>query len=408
VSRRAAKLLAWLLLGLWAALVAVSVGLELTGALNSTDEAFLSVLTTGYAVCGTLVAVRQPRNAIGWIMLALALVLALGAMAAGYVEPVADPSGRLGGEFVLSYYMWSEDLWIPLVGIFLPLLFPDGRLPSRRWRPLGWLAVCGVVLGVVGGALSPGLVDPSEWRGLENPFGVEGDVGRVIEAADLVSGILLVPAYVAAGASVVVRLRRARGEERQQLKWFAYVAAVMGTALVVAGLAAAAAEAGAEETTWGYAVGASGWFTALFMIVIGIPVAVGLAVFRYRLYDVDVVIRRTLVYGALTAILAAAYLGLVLLLQLVFEPVTQGSDLAIAGSTLAVAALVRPARRRIQEAVDRRFYRRRYDATRTLEAFSARLREEVELDVLAADLRGVVRETVQPTHVSLWLREAGP
>jgi hypothetical protein len=222
-----------------------------------------------------------------------------------------------------------------------------------------------------------------------------------------VSAVLFVPCFFAGGASVVVRLRRARGEERQQLKWFAYVAAVMGVALLVAGAAVLAEKAGAEERTWAYVVGASGWFTALAMILLGVPVAVGFAVFRYRLYDIDVVIRRTLVYGVLTAALAGAYLGLVLLLQLVFQPLTQGSDLAIAGSTLAVAALFRPARGRIQEVVDRRFYRRRYDAARTLEGFSARLREEVDLDSLSADLRSVVRETVQPAHVSLWLREAG-
>jgi hypothetical protein len=407
VSGRASRLLALSLLAVWGALVALSIVLELTGALDSSDETFLSVLTSGYAICGALVAARQPRNPIGWMMVAVAVILVLGAMAAGYVEPVDDPRDRIAGDLAVSYYMWAEQLWIPLAGILLPLLFPDGRLPSPRWRLLVWLTVGAAALGVVGAVFSPRLVDPSVWPGLVNPSGLGGTAGRVAEAAGVVSAVLFVPCFFAGGASVVVRLRRARGEERQQLKWFAYVAAVMGVALLVAGAAVLAEKAGAEERTWAYVVGASGWFTALAMILLGVPVAVGFAVFRYRLYDIDVVIRRTLVYGVLTAALAGAYLGLVLLLQLVFQPLTQGSDLAIAGSTLAVAALFRPARGRIQEVVDRRFYRRRYDAARTLEGFSARLREEVDLDSLSADLRSVVRETVQPAHVSLWLREAG-
>ncbi len=406
MSGRSAKLLAWSLFSLFVVLVALGVVLELTGGVDS-DENFLIALASGYAIGGVLVATRQPRNAIGWIMCALALNFALNALAAGYVEPVSDPRERLAGELVLTYYLSNEEVWIPLVGIFLPLLFPNGRLPSRRWRVLAWLAACAIALGVVSSVFAAGTADPSEWPGVENPFGIGGAVGRALDAAGFVSAALLVPCIIGAGASVVVRLRRAQGDERQQLKWFAYAAGLMAAALLVALAAAVAEEAGAEETTWGYAVGASGWFTALFMVLIGLPVAIGLAIFRYRLYDIDVVINRTLVYGSLTALLAGTYLGAVLLLGLALGPVTEGNELAVAVSTLAVAALVRPARRRIQEAVDRRFYRRKYDAERTLAAFSARLRDQVELEALAADLRAVVSETVQPAHVSLWLREAG-
>ena len=405
MTGRPAKLLAWSLLGLFVVVLVLALVLELTGSVDS-DESFLVALASGYAIGGTLVAARHPRNAIGWIMCALALNFALNSLAAGYVEPVADPRERLAGKLVLAYYISNEEVWIPLVGIFLPLLFPNGRLPSRRWRPLVWLAVSAVALGVVSSVMSPGAVDASEWPGVENPFGVEGAAGRALDVAGFVSAALLVPCIVGAGAAVIVRLRRARGDERQQLKWFAYAAGVMAAALLVALAAAVAEEAGAEETRWGYVVGASGWFTTLFMVLIGLPLAVGLAIFRYRLYDIDVVINRTLVYGSLTALLAGTYLGAVLLLQLALGPVTEGNELAVAVSTLAVAALFRPARRRIQEAVDRRFYRRKYDAERTLAAFSARLRDEVELEALAADLRAVVSETVQPAHVSLWLREA--
>jgi len=403
VRDRAAKVLAWSLLGLWLFLVVVDVVLELTGAIDS-DELLLAFLTSGYAVGGSLVAARQPWNPIGWIMSALAIVLLLNGLAAGYVEPVDNPLELFAGGLVLSYYSWNEDIWIPLVGVFLPLLFPDGRLPSRRWRPLLWLAICGVAFGVVSGALASGRADPREWPGVENPYGVGGTVGRVLEVLNVVGAVLFVVGVVGAAAAVVVRFRRASGEARQQLKWFAYMAGLLGVALLVAGAAVVAEESGAKETTWAYVIGAGGWFTALFAVLIGFPVAIGLAVFRYRLYDIDVVVNRTLVYGSLTALLVGTYFGLVLLFQLALGPITEGNELGVAVSTLAVAALFRPVRRRIQEVVDRRFYRRKYDAARTLEAYSARLRNQVELEALAAELRGVVSETMQPAHVSLWLR----
>jgi hypothetical protein len=403
VRERAPKLLAWSLLGLWLFLVALDVVLELTGAIDS-DELLLAFLTSGYAVGGSLVASRQPRNPIGWIMSALAIVLLLNGLAAGYVEPVDNPLERFAGGLVVSYYSWNEDIWIPLVGVFLPLLFPDGRLPSRRWRPLLWLAICGVAFGVASGALSPGVIEASEWPGVENPYGVGGTVGSVLEVLNVVGAVLFVVGVVGAAAAVVVRFRRASGEARQQLKWFASMAGLLGVALLVAGAAVVAEESGAKETTWAYVIGAGGWFTALFAVLIGFPIAIGLAVFRYRLYDIDVVVNRTLVYGSLTALLVGTYFGLVLLFQLALGPITEGNELGVAVSTLAVAALFRPVRRRIQAVVDRRFYRHKYDAARTLEAYSARLRDHVELEALAAELRGVVSETMQPAHVSLWLR----
>ena len=405
MSRGAARPLAWSLLGIYVGLAALTVTLELTGEIKSFESVF-AIFTVGYAICGTLIASRQPRNPIGWIMLALALLFALNSVVGGYVESVDDPASLAGGTLAAWFYVWNELLWIPLVGIFLPLVFPDGRLPSRRWRPLLWLTVCAVAFSAAGQALKPGLLEPSEWPGLENPLGV-GVLGEATEIARVVGAVLAVPAFLAAVASVVVRLRHARGDERQQIKWFAYTAALMGAALLVAVCAEVLHQSMDVDSTWAYVLGAVGWFTALFLIVFGIPIAAGLAIFKYRLYDIDVVVNRTLVYGSLTAALALAYLGSVLLLQLLLQPLTEESDLAIAGSTLAVAALFRPLRTRIQAAVDRRFYRRRYDAARTLDAFGMRLRDELDLDTLGAELRGVVRETMQPAHVSLWVREAG-
>jgi hypothetical protein len=404
VTDRLVKPLAWSLLGLWFFLLALDVVFELTGALDS-GELVLALLTSGYAVVGALGATRQARNPIGWLMSALAIILVSNGLAAGYVQPVDDPLERFAGGLVVSYYHWNEDIWIPLVGVFLPLLFPDGRLPSPRWKPLLWAAVCGVSIGLVGSVFAPGVVDPDEWPGVANPFGLGGMAGRVMEALEYLGPVSFVIGVAGATAAVVVRFRRSRGEARQQLKWFAYAAGLLGASLLVAGAAVVAEESGAKETTWAYVIGAAGWFTALFAALLAMPVAIGLAVFRYRLYDIDVVINRTLVYGALTALLVGTYLGLVLLFQLALGPITEGNELGVAVSTLAVAALFRPVRRRVQAVVDRRFYRHKYDAARTLEAYSARLRDQVELEALATELRGIVAETMQPAHVSLWLPE---
>jgi hypothetical protein len=205
---------------------------------------------------------------------------------------------------------------------------------------------------------------------------------------------------VACLASLVVRFRHAQGEERQQLKWFAYAGTLLLLAVAVGGVALP------------FVVRQDDWFARIMAVSIlpytglitAFPVAAGIAILKHHLYDLDRIIRGTLVYGVLTTSLGLAYWGGVVLLQALLRPLTQGSDLAIAGSTLAVAALIRPARRRIQAMVDRRFHRRKYDAARTLEAFSARLRQEIDLDSITADLLAVVRETMQPAHVSLWLR----
>ena len=282
-----------------------------------------------------------------------------------------------------------------LIVVFLLLLFPTGRLPSPRWRPVLWAAVAGIVLFTIAAWLSPMSLD-LRLTSVANPLGLKLESAlRLVEAFYLVLPLLI----VTSGTAVIVRFRGSRGEERQQLKWFAYAVAVMTLmfagwfSLVLAGLA--------PEGRLVYAL-------PLF----GLPVAVGIAILRHRLYDIDVVINRTLVYGSLTFTLAATYVICVVALQQVFRVLTGGeSQLAVVASTLAIAALFGPLRRRVQSFIDRRFYRGRYDAARTLEVFSAKLRDETDLDQLNTELLAVVRDTVQPASAGLWLRspsEVGP
>jgi len=345
------------------------------------DAAF-SVVYLAFPVVGALIASRQPRNAIGWLFLVAGLGRSVDYAFHGYAThalltaPGSLPGGALAG-------LAADLTWVPsLLGgtALLFLLFPDGRLPSRRWRPLVWL-IGAVTLAFVAGTVLN--ADPLYYfPAVENPLGVEGaGASRIVDAA----GVAAIGLILSAVASLVVRFRRARGQERQQLKWLVYAAALLFLSTPIQPLLEGVVS------------------DVLFAVLISLlPIAVGIAILRHRLYDIDLVIRRTLVYGVLTATLAATYLASVLLVGLAVGE----SGLAVAVSTLAVAGLFRPALARIQAVVDRRFYRRRYDAQRTLEVFGGRLRDELDLEAVAADLRGVVRETVQPEHVSLWLRSA--
>jgi hypothetical protein len=402
VSERHAEWLAWALFALFVALVVAGGLVTVLGPAPDEDLFFLAVL--GFAFVGALVAARQAGNPIGWLLLATGITLALGALVDANLLLDDAPARALSAW--LSDWTWY--VWLVLAGIFLPLLFPTGRPLSARWRRVLWLGVAALVLSVVGSAFDPGRLDVDSPVPVDNPFGIGGPAAGVwpvlSRAGDVLAGI----AFALSAASLVVRFRRARGVERQQLKWFAYVGLLAATGLAVAMAQVLFGTQPGEDTEGGWleVVGAVGWFTALGAIVLGIPIATGMAILRHRLYDIDVVINRTLVYGALTATLLLSYLGLVLLLQLALGPLTEDNGLAIAGSTLGVAALFRPLRGRIQELVDRRFYRRKYDAARTLESFGVRLRDEVDLDALGDELRAVVADTMQPAHVSLWLREA--
>jgi hypothetical protein len=275
--------------------------------------------------------------------------------------------------------------WVPALGtiVFLLLLFPDGRPLTRRWRPAVRLAAAGIALATVAVTLHPHELLPQDGLRIENPYAIPA-ARHVLEALVVVGGALTLGAMIAGVVSLVLRWRRAAGAERLQLKWFTYAAAMLAVAVVVSG-----------------DLGDSLLLGAVRAVLIGpvLAVATGVAILRHRLYDIDVVINRTLVYGALTITLGAVYLGLVLLLGLAVGR----SNLSIAVSTLAVAALFRPARARIQAGVDRRFYRRRYDAARTLQRFGSRLRDELDLDAVQGELVGVIHQTVQPEHVTLWL-----
>jgi hypothetical protein len=348
-----------------------------------------TVIAASYSTVGAVVAPRLRESPIGWLFCAIGLSFAVVHFSAEYAiyALLARPGSLPGGE--LSVWIWSW-VWVPAIGlvVFLDSLFPDGRLPGARWRWFARLTIAAVLAGALLAAFSPGQILQLP---LENPLGIEGlpNAYRAVEA-------FMYALVVVAASSMLMRLRRVGWIERQQIKWFAYT-----TAVAISGVILKNTIFPVVGVTWA-------WWVGFVLTVVGLagnPIAMGIAILRYRLYEIDLLINRTLVYGPLTGMLAMVYVGSVVLLQGVFRTLTgQQSQLAVVASTLAIAGLFIPLRRRIQSFVDRRFYRRRYDATNTLEAFGARLRDETDLDAVSDDLVGVVRETMQPAHVSLWLR----
>jgi hypothetical protein len=395
VNKRRAAVLAWGLFALYVVVWAPTMGIVLFG--SGGEDGILTTLVVGYVLVGALVATRLPANPIGWLLLFIGLWLSLGALADANVRSADAPLMSLSAWFSA----WGWFAWLIVASVFLPLLFPTGRPPSPRWRPVLWLGAVALAFSVLGNGLKPGTVDTDSAVPVENPIGIAGAKDVLSFMADA-GNLLALLAFVLAAASLVVRFRRSSGRERLQLKWFAYAGLLVAGGLFTSMMVVLV---GNEDEGPSAAIGAVGWFTVLFGIVIAIPVATGVAILRHRLFDIDVVIRRTLVYAGLTAALLLSYLAAVLLLGLALSPLTEQSDLAIAGSTLAVAALFRPLRVRIQAAVDRRFFRRRFDARRTIEQFGSRLRDEVELDAVSAQLRAAATDTMQPSHVSVWLRD---
>jgi hypothetical protein len=334
---------------------------------------------------GLAIAFRQPRNAVGWIFLvsgACAGSYELAQMYSAYAYLVHP--GLPGAEWAAWLGSW---LWLPATGLlptFLFLVFPDGRLPSPRWRPVAWYAAFALGIFTSTLAVLPGPL--AGWPSVRNPlspFPGELTIGEVL----LPLFTLLFVAVILSVAALVQRSRRSRGVERLQLKWIAYASGLYAVGVFL-------------DSNFVYKP-----FEVVDLFLINaIPVAAGVAIFRYRLYDIDLLINRTLVYGLTTAAIGAAFFGGIVMLQSLLRPMTGGSEIAVAVSTLASFALFQPMRRRIQSSVDRRFYRARYDAGRMLDTFSGQVANEVDLDALRSDLLTVVGQTMQPAHASLWLR----
>jgi hypothetical protein len=371
------------------------------------------VVTLDFTLVGALVASRRPTNPIGWISLAAGLALALFNAAGEYAiyALLSQPASLPGAQVAAWLREW---IWVPfvgLVGTYLVLLFPDGRLPSSRWRVVAGLAVVALVFSSLSKALLPGRLEETPGVGVANPFGIEA-AREVLELLGTIGFFLLPLCIVASAVSMIIRLRRSRGIERHQLKWFVSAAALLAVTFaatavpwfVVGVLSGQSAPFLSGQRTPSLALKVTQDITSLTFA--GLPLAAGIAILRYRLYDIDLLINRTLVYGSLTVALALMYFGGVAAAEAIFRVLTrqeQQPQLAVVISTLVIAALFNPLRRRIQSFIDRRFYRRKYDAAKTLEAFSAKLRDETDLDALSDDLVGIVRETMQPAHVSLWL-----
>ncbi len=343
-----------------------------------------------FSVVGAIVASRHPRNTIGWLFCGVGVTIGLNSFAGDFAEFwLTSGFGTSSlGETAAWFSSW---LWILLVYAptsLLLLLFPDGRPPSPRWWPVAWCVALGTAGGVAGNALGAGpLVDFPQ---IANPYGVDSPLVGMVRVA---GSILAAVSMVASAVSLIVRMRRAGSEQRQQIKWLAYGGTVVVGFIFVGGLVIP------------YSVPVS--IVIMSVALLGLPIFTGIAIVRYHLYDIDLLINRTLVYGSLTLMLAFVYFGGVTATQVLLQTLTGQQklpQLAVVVSTLLIAALFNPLRHRIQSFIDRRFYRSKYDAAKTLDTFSARLREETDLGTLNDELISVVRQTMQPEHVSLWLR----
>ena len=389
--------LAWVMWVVSVALAGLSVPVGI-GNGRSTESLLGDVLpavtlTIAFASVGVLVATRRPEHPLGWLFCVVGVCQGLVTFTDEYAVYAlwTAPGSVPGGPFMAWLTTWVWAGGFPVLLTYLPLLFPDGRLPSARWWPVAWLSavppalLCGPIAILYWPLRGPDLVKPGEWS--------QPTPGALAVLVPIVGTLMLVCGF-ACVLSLVVRFRRARDVEHQQLKWFMFAAAVTFT--VWFGLDQLGAAAGDQLGLVG---------ALLILASAAIPAAAGIAIVRYRLYDIDRVINRTLVYAILTALLGGVYAGAVLGLGQLFGGLGGTSpSWAIAGATLAVAALFQPARRRIQQVVDRRFNRRHHDAAKTVEAFSARLRDQIDLDTLSAELVAVADQTMEPTAVSLWLR----
>jgi hypothetical protein len=393
----------WLAWSVWALCVALGALVALLVLLSASARPLPSsgllllfvVLLLTFPTVGALVATRHPENPIGWIFCAVGLVGGVVASAAAYADKALQASaGPLPGvQYATWLWTWASFPAAFLTATMLFLLFPDGKLPAplALWRPVAWTAVISSAMNALATAFGT------------HPLAVGGPLGNLIGLLGGFGFVLLLLSGLASLASPFLRFRWARALERQQIKWFAYATALTAACFFLLLLLPDEAS-GPGSLVW--KVSSIAW-TLLIIGFLLIPLSVGVAILRHRLYDIDVLINGTLVYGSLTAMLVLAYLGGVTATQAIFQAFTEQEklpQLVIVASTLLIAALFNPLRRRIQSFVDRRFYRTKYDAVTTLEAFNARLREETGLETLSSDVICVVRETMQPAYVSLWLR----
>ena len=383
---RARNLVAWCL---WLATVGFCAGglvvtlfvtRPLTAGVLVQGAAFAVAFPLGYATVGLVLGLRRPANPIGWLFATSGLIWALTIPVDPWLEQLLLEHRPLPLVAELAA-VFGEFNWAPAIafGITLPaLLVPDGRLRSRRWRPVVAAAAVGPVMGLVANSLLPGQLQETIVP-VANPFGLDGAPGKVAEALGVIGLVLWLTSMLAALVCLVLRFRASRGTERQQLRW------------VVAGAAGAVA---------GLLIGMAGVVMTYFAVLC-VPAGVAVAVLRYRLWDLDRLVSRTVTYALVTALLLIPYL---LVVPTASKLVEGSGSLAVAGATLTVAALFQPLRRRVQQLVDRRFNRRRYDAVRTVSGFATRLRDQVDLDALNRELLAVVDQTMQPTSTSLWLR----
>jgi hypothetical protein len=350
-----------------------------------------------YATVGAVVAIRRPGNVVGWLLLSAGLLFGLGSVCFEYANWALGPGSAPGGTAAL----WVAEVPSALPLILIPvalLVFPDGRLLSARWRPVAGLAAVTAVCLVAGIGLTPGRFESGS--PVTNPLGIDG-AGTALTVVAVLGWALAIVLFASAGAATVIRLRRTTGATHQQMKWVCYAAAILGVVWA--------------QWTVLYLAGVMG--DAMFAVELavvaaamaGVPVAMGIAILRYRLYGIDVIIRKTLVYAAVIAILAAAYIGGVVLLSEALRSLTGGTGaVAVTVSTLGVAAMFQPLRRRVQHGVDRRFYRDRYDSSRIVSHFNQRMRDQIDLGALETELVAVVTTALQPASVGLWIRHDLP
>jgi len=366
------------------------------GGLLSGFVGFVGILV--FPAVGVLILSRHPRHLVGLLFCLSQLGWAVNNLAGSYVRAGGLPFTSVA----VWFYIWPGVL-SGAVFVILLLVFPDGRFLSPRWRRVGQVFLGAAGLAALAAAFAPGPLDPSIGVVVDNPLGIGGPAGGVAAAVGGLGQPLVIPMFIFAAVAMVRRYRRAALLEREQLKWLASSVVLLAMTGVGALVVLTIYPDMRVAPLWVRVVN-----EAAILGVSLVPVAAAVAILRYRLYDIDILINRALVYGPTTAVIALAFFGVVLLVQTVLSPFTQGNELAVAVSTLASLALFQPLRRRVQAAVDRRFYRSRYDAARTLDAFSARLRDEVDLDAVRGDLLQAVHDTVRPAHASVWLRGTRP